>query len=106
MTEPEGLPGSFSRDEGMNMRSTLRYLVLTAALLTQCGIDVANAAGAPMGGFIVMPLSHPDSRFVTVLSGTVYMGFGDRYDEAGLKALPPGGIYTEPADANHFGETG
>jgi hypothetical protein len=53
----------------------------------------------------IMPLSHPDSRFVTILSGTFYVAFGDTYDETKLKALPPGGIYTEPAKANHFGET-
>lgn len=53
----------------------------------------------------IMPLSHPDSRFVTVLSGKFYVGFGDAYDETKLKTLPPGGIYTEPANANHFGET-
>jgi hypothetical protein len=50
-------------------------------------------------------LSHPDSRFVTILSGTFYVAFGDTYDETKFKALPPGGIYTEPAKANHFGET-
>ncbi|MGO6986395.1 cupin domain-containing protein [Rhizobium leguminosarum] len=53
----------------------------------------------------IMPLSHPDSRFVTVLSGNFYIGWGDAYDETKLKALPAGGIYTEPADTNHFGET-
>ncbi len=54
----------------------------------------------------IMPLSHPDARFATVLSGTWRVGFGDAYDPAKLKTLPPGGIYTEPAGANHFGETG
>lgn len=53
----------------------------------------------------IMPLSHPDSRFVTVLSGTFYVGFGNTYDETKLNVLPAGGIYTEPANANHFGET-
>ncbi|HEY3537316.1 MAG TPA: cupin domain-containing protein [Trinickia sp.] len=53
----------------------------------------------------IMPLSHPDSRFVTVLSGTFYIGFGDTYEESKLKALSAGGIYTEPAHVNHFGET-
>jgi hypothetical protein len=53
----------------------------------------------------IMPLSHPDSRFVTVLSGTFYVAFGDTYNETKLKALPPGGIYTEPPKTNHFGET-
>jgi hypothetical protein len=53
----------------------------------------------------IMPLSHPDSRFVTILSGTFYIAFGDTFDETKLKALPPGGIYTEPAKTNHFGES-
>ncbi|PBC03766.1 cupin domain-containing protein [Mesorhizobium sp. WSM3860] len=53
----------------------------------------------------IMPLSHPDSRFVTVLSGIFYVGFGDTYDETRLNALSAGGIYTEPANTNHFGET-
>jgi hypothetical protein len=53
----------------------------------------------------IMPLSHADSRFVSVLSGTFFVAFGDVYDETKLKALPPGGIYTEPGGANHFGET-
>jgi hypothetical protein len=51
----------------------------------------------------IMPLSHPDSRFVTILSGTFYIAFGDTFDETKLKALPPGGIYTEPAKTNTSG---
>lgn len=54
----------------------------------------------------IAPLAHPDARFATVLSGTWRVGFGDTYDPAKLKTLPPGGIYTEPRNANHFGETG
>ena len=52
-----------------------------------------------------MPLSHPHSRFVSVLPGTFFVAFGDVHDETKLKAFPPGDIYTEPAGANHFGET-
>ncbi|OBQ80490.1 hypothetical protein [Mesorhizobium sp. WSM3873] len=44
-----------------------------------------------------MPLSHLDSRFATILSGTFYVAFDDTYDATKLKALPPGGIYAEPA---------
>jgi len=54
----------------------------------------------------ISPLSHPDARFATVLAGTWRVGFGDRFDEAQLKTLPAGGIYTEPGGANHFGMTG
>ncbi len=53
----------------------------------------------------IQPLSHPDDGFATVLSGHWYVGFGDKYDKSKLVMLPPGGIYNEPANANHFGET-
>jgi quercetin dioxygenase-like cupin family protein len=46
--------------------------------------------------------SHPDDRTYTVISGTWYVGYGDKLDPAKLKALPPGSYYTEPANVNHF----
>ena len=50
--------------------------------------------------------SHRDDRVATVVSGTWHIGYGDRFDEAKLKALPPGSFYTEPPSRNHFAETG
>jgi pimeloyl-ACP methyl ester carboxylesterase/uncharacterized RmlC-like cupin family protein len=50
--------------------------------------------------------SHRDDRVATVISGTWHFGYGDRFDEAKLKALPPGSFYTEPPSRNHFAETG
>lgn len=55
-------------------------------------------------GYKVAPHTHPDSREVTVLSGTWYTGYGDKADQAALKALPAGSFYTEPADVAHFVE--
>jgi quercetin dioxygenase-like cupin family protein len=52
--------------------------------------------------FIHYPHSHPDNRTYTVISGTLYVGFGDKFDPAKLKALPPGSFWTEPANVNHF----
>ena len=52
--------------------------------------------------FIHYPHSHPDNRSYTVISGTLYVGFGDAFDQAKLKALPPGSFWTEPANMNHF----
>lgn len=49
--------------------------------------------------------SHPEERHYTVISGTWYVGYGDVYDPAKLKALPPGSFYTEPANVNHFSLT-
>jgi quercetin dioxygenase-like cupin family protein len=48
---------------------------------------------------------HQDDRIATVISGTWYFGYGDRFDAAVVKALPPGSFYTEPADHAHFAET-
>lgn len=47
------------------------------------------------------PHTHPDDRNYTVISGTWYVGWGDKYDETKLKALPPGSFYTEPANVTH-----
>jgi pimeloyl-ACP methyl ester carboxylesterase/quercetin dioxygenase-like cupin family protein len=49
---------------------------------------------------------HPDDRVATVISGTWYFGYGDRFDERELKALPPGSFYTEPPNERHFARTG
>mgnify|MGYP003547828375 CR=1 FL=1 len=49
------------------------------------------------------PHSHPDLwRTSIVVSGTLYFGFGDTWDEAALKPMKPGTVWTEPAGANHF----
>jgi quercetin dioxygenase-like cupin family protein len=53
---------------------------------------------------ISKPHSHPESRMYTVLSGTWYVGYGDVFDPAKLKALPPGSFYTEPANVTHFSQ--
>ena len=52
--------------------------------------------------FIHYPHAHPDNRTYTVISGTLYVGFGDKFEQAKLKALPPGSFWTEPANINHF----
>ena len=44
--------------------------------------------------------------FVTVISGTLELGFGKTYDEAKRKTLPPGSIFTHPAGQLHFAKTG
>jgi pimeloyl-ACP methyl ester carboxylesterase/quercetin dioxygenase-like cupin family protein len=49
---------------------------------------------------------HPDDRVATVVSGTWYFGYGSRFDERALKALPAGSYYTEPPNVTHFARTG
>jgi hypothetical protein len=41
----------------------------------------------------------------TVVTGTWFLGYGEAFDTAELKALPPGSFYTEPANRTHFAET-
>lgn len=53
-------------------------------------------------GLRIPPHCHPESRIVLVMSGTLYVGFGDKYDEAALTPLPPGSVFTEPAATYHF----
>jgi quercetin dioxygenase-like cupin family protein len=49
--------------------------------------------------------SHRDERTAVVVSGTWFFGYGDKADEAVVKALPPGSFYTEPAGDHHFALT-
>jgi len=53
----------------------------------------------------IPPHSHPDDRSCFVLSGLWYFGYGSVRSETGLKALPPGSNYTEPAGVIHFAGT-
>ncbi len=41
-----------------------------------------------------------------MISGTWHIGYGDKFDEAKLKALPAGSFYTEPPSRNHLAATG
>jgi quercetin dioxygenase-like cupin family protein len=49
--------------------------------------------------------SHPDERSCFVTSGVWYFGYGEKWAEQELKALPAGSHYTEPANAAHFAGT-
>lgn len=45
--------------------------------------------------------THPDSRYSTVLSGTLYVGFGNTVDDARMTAVPAGAVYVAPANVPH-----
>ena len=45
---------------------------------------------------------HPDTRIVTVLSGTYYFGSGDKYDFAAIKGYGPGTTIVVPANSPHY----
>jgi quercetin dioxygenase-like cupin family protein len=48
------------------------------------------------------PHTHPDARHTTVLSGTLYVGFGDAIDESAAVAVPTGAVYVAPAGVAHW----
>ena len=49
--------------------------------------------------------SHRDNRMATVVSGNWQFGYGTHFNEAALKSLPPGSVYSEPAGVDHFART-
>ena len=49
--------------------------------------------------------SHGDDRVATVVRGTWYFAYGEKFDEAALKPLGPGSFYTEPPKVPHFAMT-
>ena len=53
-------------------------------------------------GYRIPPHTHPEERVYTVISGTFYIGFGDRFDPAKLKAFPAGSVIVVPAHTSHF----
>lgn len=50
----------------------------------------------------IPPHTHPDERSSTVLSGMIYVGFGETFDESKVVALPTGAVYVAPANVPHY----
>jgi quercetin dioxygenase-like cupin family protein len=48
------------------------------------------------------PHTHPDERNTTVLAGTIYVGFGETFDESKLVAIPTGAVFVVPANVPHY----
>ncbi len=67
---------------------------------TQAGLYVVRAKYAAGGK--VMPHTHSDTRYDTVLSGELYFGFGETFDPNNTKLYPAGAQITVPANTPHF----
>ena len=50
----------------------------------------------------VLAHTHPQDELVTVIEGTWYVGEGERFDRAKLKAYPAGSFIVIPAGTPHF----
>jgi quercetin dioxygenase-like cupin family protein len=46
--------------------------------------------------------THPDTRYSTVLSGVLYVGFGEVANDARMTAVPAGAVYVAPANVPHY----
>jgi quercetin dioxygenase-like cupin family protein len=49
-----------------------------------------------------MPHWHPEERTVAILSGTLYYGLGDQWEDSKLIAFPAGTFFSEPPKTTHF----
>ncbi len=56
-------------------------------------------------GYKVPPHTHPTSEHITVISGTFYIGTGDKFDEVAGKELGAGGYMVMPAGMKHYAWT-
>jgi quercetin dioxygenase-like cupin family protein len=53
-------------------------------------------------GYKIAPHWHPTDEQVTVLSGTLALGMGEKFDKGRMTDLPAGGYALLPADMRHF----
>jgi quercetin dioxygenase-like cupin family protein len=53
-------------------------------------------------GYKIAPHTHPKPEIVTVISGTLRLGMGDKADESRAKALLPGSFFAMPPGMAHF----
>lgn len=53
-------------------------------------------------GYKIAPHWHPTDEHVTVISGTMAVGMGDKFDQSNMKTLPVGAYALLPADMRHF----
>jgi hypothetical protein len=53
-------------------------------------------------GYRIMPHWHPTTENVTVLSGELHVGMGDKFDESSMVTLPAGSVGVVPTHHNHY----
>lgn len=53
-------------------------------------------------GYKIMPHTHPTAELVTVISGSVHVGMGGKFDDGAGDAVATGGFVALPAKMQHF----
>ena len=75
-----------------------------ALLLSPDALKWSAAGGAFAGTQIVVLDGDANSgdELVTVLQGTILVGFGDAFDESKMTAMPAGSYFKIPANKHHY----
>jgi hypothetical protein len=97
------LPGDFKWTDGPPSLPKGAKVAVIHGDMTAPGIFAIRAM-LP-AGYKVPPHFHPADENVTVISGELYMGMGDTWDEAKGHALPPGSVSVMPVGTHHFAWT-
>jgi quercetin dioxygenase-like cupin family protein len=50
----------------------------------------------------INPHTHNDERVSVVLEGSIFVGFGETFDENNMVEIPTGGLYVAPAGIPHY----
>jgi quercetin dioxygenase-like cupin family protein len=56
-------------------------------------------------GYKIPPHTHPQVEQVTVISGALQIGMGEKFDEGVSQTIPAGGFFAMPAGMKHFAWT-
>ncbi|MGH8529025.1 MAG: cupin domain-containing protein [Nevskiales bacterium] len=106
--EPETLPGGAIQHAAEQMQWQAGPAALPPG--TQLMVLEGDPKGAGLftlrlkvpAGTRLPPHTHPRDERVTVLSGRVGVGFGERFDDKALRFFDAGSYYLNPAELPHF----
>jgi len=105
VADPGGLPvPEITRPESLRFDGPPAVPELRAAWM----LGAENAPGPYAlrvrlaAGGRIPPHTHPDPRHTVVLSGTLYVGFGEQSGTEELVAVPAGAVYVTPAGVPHY----
>jgi quercetin dioxygenase-like cupin family protein len=56
-------------------------------------------------GYKIAPHTHPQMEHVTVISGALQIGMGEKFDQSASRTMPAGSFFTMPAGMKHFAWT-
>jgi hypothetical protein len=59
----------------------------------------------PAGGYKIAPHWHTQDEQLTVISGMLYIGPGDKFSKRAARALPRGGFHFLPSKEHHYAFT-